>query len=105
MMLDGAQRSICCSSLKTNKKQILRSAQHDMLGGFFSSLLGDSIHRQNGAVLHTGACSRRFLGSRCAAASPWPIFPPAAGRLSMARPTIEDRHIYPALSDDRDWLL
>jgi len=38
-MLDGAQRSICCSSLKTNKKQILRSAQDDMLGGFFSSLL------------------------------------------------------------------
>ena len=37
-MLDGAQRSICCSSLKTNKKQILRSAQDDMLGGFFSSL-------------------------------------------------------------------
>jgi len=25
--------------LKTNKKQILRSAQDDMLGGFFSSLL------------------------------------------------------------------
>ena len=38
-MLDGAQRSICCSSLKTNKKQILRSAQDDMLGGLFSSLL------------------------------------------------------------------
>ena len=39
MTFDGAQRSICCSSLKTNKKQILRSAQDDMLGGFFSSLL------------------------------------------------------------------
>jgi len=39
VMSDGAQRSICCSSLKTNKKQILRSAQDDMLGGFFSSLL------------------------------------------------------------------
>ena len=39
MMSDGAQRSICCSSLKTNKKQILRSAQDDMLGGLFSSLL------------------------------------------------------------------
>jgi len=26
--------------LKTNKKQILRSAQDDMLGGFFSILLG-----------------------------------------------------------------
>jgi len=38
-MSDGAQRSICCSSLKTNKKQILRSAQDDMLGGLFSSLL------------------------------------------------------------------
>jgi len=25
--------------LKTNKKQILRSAEDDMLGGFFSSLL------------------------------------------------------------------
>ena len=35
MMLDGAQRSICCSSLKTSKKQILHSAQDDMLGGFF----------------------------------------------------------------------
>ena len=31
--------SICCSSLKTNKKLILRSAQDDMLGHFFSSLL------------------------------------------------------------------
>jgi len=31
----------CCSSLKTNKKQILRSAQDDMLGVFFSSLLVD----------------------------------------------------------------
>src|SRR6516162_3914633 len=40
VIFDGAQRSICCSSLKTNKKQILRSAQDDMLGGFFSSLLG-----------------------------------------------------------------
>jgi len=39
VMSDGAQRSICCSSLKTNKKQILRSAQDDMLGGLFSSLL------------------------------------------------------------------
>ena len=26
--------------IETNKKQILRSAQDDMLGGFFSSLLG-----------------------------------------------------------------
>ena len=45
-MSDGAQRSICCSSLKTNKKQILRSAQDDRLGGFFSSLLVSLASRQ-----------------------------------------------------------
>ena len=71
-MLDGAQRSICCSSLKTNKKQILRSPQDDMLGGFFSSLLGDSIHRQNGAVLHIWGAQPPVLGL------------PLRGRLSMA---------------------
>src|SRR6516164_3845898 len=56
-MLDGAQRSICCSSLKTNKKQILRSAQDDMLGGFFSSLLvARSKKREEGESIYA-SCS------------------------------------------------
>jgi hypothetical protein len=40
-MLSAAKPAAAgCFSLKTNKKQILRSAQGDMVGAFFSSLLG-----------------------------------------------------------------
>ena len=59
-MLDGAQRSICCFSLKTNKKHILRSAQDDMLGGFSaasSSFMG--VSRGVGSLTRLG--SKEYL--------------------------------------------
>jgi len=56
VIFDGAQRSICSSSLKTNKKQILRSARDDMLGGFYRGDLPRGLFLR---ILKDGGFSER----------------------------------------------
>ena len=101
-MLDGAQRSICCSSLKTNKKQILRSAQDDMLGGFFSSFILSNVkvydvsylvERELGKCLFRRRRSRSRKGDEHTADTNEPPKPEShvGSAISFSRPFVPSR--------------